>query len=268
MLADVQLGDCRTDLQAVADLALDASTVDAEVIAFVRRREVEGIGREFRFWDGRADDSTVRLVAEQDILEAEATPSAADVVVDDARLAFDPDALDGAVFIVVAIVGFECAVGIDVICIARIRLALEVEVPVVIDLELALEVEVKAAVVVAVSVSLDVVVIPADAAEARDLDAVELALDALAQTVQLLLLAVRLILELAVLVAELLDLFLQITLLLLERGDAAVDVLGLVSRGGEGRARQAHGKSKQKCCRLFLIHCRTSSFLQISILSS
>ena len=45
MLADVQLGDCRTDLQAVADLALDASTVDAEVIAFVRRREVEGIGR-------------------------------------------------------------------------------------------------------------------------------------------------------------------------------------------------------------------------------
>lgn len=45
MLADVQLGDCRTDLQAVADLALNASTVDAEVIAFVRRREVEGIGR-------------------------------------------------------------------------------------------------------------------------------------------------------------------------------------------------------------------------------
>ena len=45
MLADVQLGDCRTDLQAVADLALNASTVDAEVIAFVRRRKVEGIGR-------------------------------------------------------------------------------------------------------------------------------------------------------------------------------------------------------------------------------
>ena len=45
MLADVQLGNRRTDLQAVADLALDASTVDAEVIAFVRRREVEGISR-------------------------------------------------------------------------------------------------------------------------------------------------------------------------------------------------------------------------------
>lgn len=150
-----------------------------------------------------------------------------------------------------AIVGFECAIGHDIIRVARVCLALEVEVPVVINLELALEVEVKAAVVVAVNVALDVVVIPADAAEAGNMDAVELALDALAQAAQLLLLAARLILELAVLVAELLDLFLQITLLLLERSDAAVDVLGLVSRGGEGRARQAHGKSKQKCCCLF-----------------
>lgn len=106
-----------------------------------------------------------------------------------------------------------------------VRLILEVEIPAIIDLELRLEVKVEAAVVVAVDVALDVVVIPADTAEAGDLDAVELALDALAQAAQLLLLAARLILELAVLVAELLDLFLQITLLLLERSDAAVDVL-------------------------------------------
>ena len=107
VLTDIQLGNRCIDLQAMADLPLHTGTVDAEIVALIGRRQIERIGRELRLWDSRADDDTVGLIAEQDILEAEAAPSAADIVVDHAGLALCPDALDRAIFIVVATVRFE-----------------------------------------------------------------------------------------------------------------------------------------------------------------
>ena len=98
VLADIQLGNRCIDLQAMADLPLHTGTVDAEIVALIGRRQIERIGRELRLRDSRTDDDTVGLIAEQNILEAEAAPSAADIVVDLARLAFGPDALDGTVF--------------------------------------------------------------------------------------------------------------------------------------------------------------------------
>ena len=225
------------------DLALYTAAVDAEVITFIRRRQIERGGTQFRFGDIRAQDDTVALVAEQDILHTETTPTAADVYIQLADIALGPYALNRTIILVfVTIVEFARSVCLCQASIPLIRLAFKIKIPFIVNMEFSLQVQIGTAPIVAVDITLYIVIIPGNTAKARKLDAVFMLIEVLVQALELRFLALDLIFQLAVLVLERGELISELLLLLLQRRDAAVEVRG---RCCEHRAREAQRQAHE-----------------------
>ena len=139
-----RIGD--VDVEVVSDGTPKADAVKALLVARACRRHPEAARREIRSLDGNAELETVRLIAEEHVLEAETAPRASEVQPPAVLLRFDPDALE------VAVVPRPCLLGVLVhgvlaaqvaVVVVAVRLALRFDRPDVVDLHVEAQIHVE-----------------------------------------------------------------------------------------------------------------------------
>ena len=139
-----RIGD--VDVEIVSDRAPKTDAVKTLLISRARRRHPEAARREIRSLDGNAELETVRLIAEEHVLEAKSSPGAAEVQPPAVLLRFDPDALEVAVVprprLLGVVVHRVFAAQVSVVVVA-VRLALRFDRPDVVDFHVEAQIHVE-----------------------------------------------------------------------------------------------------------------------------